>query len=395
MKTIEKYLLLENTYDILSRIPGEQPLFLDIETTGLSPERSHTYLVGCIEPLQRDHWHFRQWLAESPLEERELLRRVSDYVSAYSMLVHFNGDRFDLPYLQQRCEECGIEAPFLQKKSLDLYREFKKCKTLCSLPNGKQKTFEAFLGIDREDQYDGGRLIPVYHEFVKTGDSDLEHLLLIHNEEDVIGMTKLLPMFDYVDLLEGNRRLLSDAPTLLNTPQPPIFYGKGSVSAPADPTAAVSTAAYPAASDPAAASFSELLLSFPLNHCFPTRISFHTEEGWYGILSGDHLSLKIPACAGELRYYLPNPRDYYYLPAEDTVIHKSVGEYVDKAFRKQATAKNCYVKKAGTFFLLPEAIGDPVFYNDDRKTPFREWTGVSAGDRAFWEEYLSGVMKKI
>lgn len=380
MKTIEKDLHLENSYDILSRLPGEQPLFLDIETTGLSPERSHTYLVGCIEPLERDHWHFCQWLSESPLEERELLRRVTDYVSAYSLLIHFNGDRFDLPYLQQRCEECGIETPFLLKKSLDLYREFKKCKTLCSLPNGKQKTFEAFLGIDREDQYDGGRLIPVYHEFVKTGDPELEHLLLIHNEEDVIGMTKLLLMFDYVDLLEGNGRLLSDVPTLLNTSQQPIFCEKKPVSAAADLTAA---------------SFLELLLSFPLNHCFPTRIPFHTEEGWYGILSGDHLRLKIPACAGELRYYLPNPRDYYYLPAEDTVIHKSVGEYVDRAFRKQATARNCYVKKAGIFFLLPEAIGDPVFYPDEKKTPFREWTEESAGDRAFWEEYLRGVINKL
>ena len=162
---------------LFRRIPGPKPIFIDIETTGLSPERARVYLVGCLHPLDDSRFQFLQWLSESPLEERKLLTEVSAYIQDFSPLVHFNGDRFDLPFLQQRADELGIPAAFTGRDSFDIYLRAKKCRTLCALPNCKQKTIEAFLGIHREDQYDGGRLIPVYHEYVKTGDARLEHLL--------------------------------------------------------------------------------------------------------------------------------------------------------------------------------------------------------------------------
>lgn len=156
---------------LFRRIPGPKPIFIDIETTGLSPERARVYLVGCLHPLDDSRFQFLQWLSESPLEERKLLTEVSAYIQDFSPLVHFNGDRFDLPFLQQRADELGIPAAFTGRDSFDIYLRAKKCRTLCALPNCKQKTIEAFLGIHREDQYDGGRLIPVYHEYVKTGDA--------------------------------------------------------------------------------------------------------------------------------------------------------------------------------------------------------------------------------
>ena len=36
---------------LFRRIPGPKPIFIDIETTGLSPERARVYLVGCLHPL--------------------------------------------------------------------------------------------------------------------------------------------------------------------------------------------------------------------------------------------------------------------------------------------------------------------------------------------------------
>ena len=55
---------------------------------------------------------------------------------------------------------------------------------------------------------------------------------------------------------------------------------------------------------------------------------------------------------GELKYFYSNYKDYYYLPMEDTAIHKSVGEYVDRDARTKATARTCYTKKQGLF--LPQ-----------------------------------------
>ena len=42
-------------------------------------------------------------------------------------------------------------------------------------------------------------------------------------------------------------------------------------------------------------------------------------------------------------------KEYFYLPAEDTAVHKSVASYVDKEFRQKATKDTCYIKQNGDF----------------------------------------------
>ena len=44
---------------------------------------------------------------------------------------------------------------------LDIFKELSPIKPLLCLENYKQKSIEAFLGIDREDKYSGGELINV------------------------------------------------------------------------------------------------------------------------------------------------------------------------------------------------------------------------------------------
>ena len=62
--------------------------------------------------------------------------------------------------------------------------------------------------------------------------------------------------------------------------------------------------------------------------------------------------LFLPVYSGELKYFYPNPSDYYYLPLEDCAMHKSVASFVEKEYRKKATAATCYTKKTGTFLPL-------------------------------------------
>lgn len=45
--------------------------------------------------------------------------------------------------------------------------------------------------------------------------------------------------------------------------------------------------------------------------------------------------LRIHLFEGTLKFFFDHPEDYYYLPAEDMAIHKSVATYVDKDFRKR------------------------------------------------------------
>ncbi|RLJ00257.1 MAG: hypothetical protein DRP06_02225, partial [Candidatus Aenigmatarchaeota archaeon] len=63
--------------------------------------------------------------------EREMLERFFKAISKYDILVSYNGDYFDLPYLKSRCEELKLKHPILLSKNranfrnclhLDLYK---------------------------------------------------------------------------------------------------------------------------------------------------------------------------------------------------------------------------------------------------------------------------------
>ena len=86
-------------------------------------------------------------------------------------------------------------------ESVDIYKRIKPWKKHLGLENLKQKTIEGFLSICREDSFDGGQLISVYEDYLKTRDENLLRLLLLHNEEDLKGMPSLLPILFYPDFL--------------------------------------------------------------------------------------------------------------------------------------------------------------------------------------------------
>ena len=74
-------------------------------------------------------------------------------------------------------------------------------------------------------------------------------------------------------------------------------------------------------------------------------------------------ALTLPLFQGELLYFFPDYKNYYYLPLEDQAVHKSVASYVDKKYRRPATAATCYIRKKGVF--LPQLR--PLFAPDYRK----------------------------
>ena len=67
----------------------------------------------------------------------------------------------------------------------------------------KQKDLEAFAGWQREDTLTGRHLIAMFHAYEKTSDPELRRLMLLHNRDDLVGMTRLLPLAAYLMLAEG------------------------------------------------------------------------------------------------------------------------------------------------------------------------------------------------
>ncbi len=358
MLTIKKSLNLPDTYP-LERIGAlEELLFFDIETTGFSGDDSKLYLIGCTY-YQSGGWQLIQWFADTKDSEEELLHAFFRFLKAYKILIHFNGDSFDLPYLLKRCRHLGLSYDFSGVESVDIYRRVKPYRKLLGLESMKQKAIEQFLGVSRKDLYSGGQLIEVYDDYLMTHDPYLYDLLILHNEDDLKGMPQILPILCYPDFLEHDFRF---AGRQLAT-ETNLFGGK----------------------------YQLLKLTCESDYTIPVPFAFETPPVRCEA-EGNRLCLTIELYEGELKHFYSNYKDYYYLIYEDTAVHKSVGEYVDKAARTRATAKNCYTKQRGCFLPQFAPIWEPVMKREPKdKLPYVELGQACLEDPQCFARYLEQI----
>ena len=335
MKHVEKREILNSHSPIIDRIFRQNCIFFDIETTGFSSSNSMIYLIGT---MRREGTTFiiDQFFAESKQDEPLLLNAFLESLENKDTLLSFNGVGFDLPFIKGRCAKYHIEENLKDFHSIDIYKLVTSLKFLLQLPNYKQKSIEAFLGITRDDTFSGGELIEVYEEYIYTKDKKLEHFLLLHNYEDVLGMLELLPVFVYSETLNGAYQI--------------------------DSTDIYSYQSYDGEN------CKELIISLKNEFPVPKPVSYHQGDCYLSM--NDSISkLRIPILEGELKYFYPNYKDYFYLPKEDMVIHKSVASFVDKEFKEKAKACNCYTRKNSCFIPQLQDYFEPVFLTDFKSKP--------------------------
>ncbi len=308
----------------------EDTLFFDIETTGFSPKHSQLYMIGCAT-REANEIIVHQYLAESMEEEPELLVAFSKQLQKHTRVISYNGVGFDIPYLNGKSEQLNQTNLFEKLTILDLYKYVTDMKRFLGLSNYKQKSIENFLGIVRNDQFSGGELINVYKNYVKTKDSSHEQALLLHNYEDVLGMIDLLPILSYALLLQGRYQIQKSEIYDYND-----YHGDAR---------------------------KELVLSLKPDYPYPKTHACHI-NGFHFTFGEKGVKLRIPILISELKFFFPNPKDYYYLPKEDIAVHKSVASYVDRQYRIQAKASNCYTKKNGMFLPQLEELYTPCFRKD-------------------------------
>lgn len=308
--------------------PGNA-LFLDIETTGLSGTRNRLYLIGTAR-IQNGCLVTEQLFAESPKEEPALIAAFDDLVGPYDPIITFNGNRFDLPFLEKCRKRLGIRGQsFSHKQLVDLYRLAHSYRHLFGLENYRQKTLESYLGIQREDSLDSKEMINLYQSYRKQPHEHLLARLLQHNADDLAGMVQLLCIYAYEKFIQGGFTIRKD----VSSPYRKLDGSKGT----------------------------ELSIVLKLEYPLPAAISCKN-DCFYLHAAKESATICIPFFTGILKYFYPNYRDYYYFPDEDTAIHKSVACYADPSHRQKAKAATCYTKKAGIFLPQYEEIVTPAFY---------------------------------
>ena len=228
--------------------------------------------------------------------------------------------------------------------------------------------------MKREDPFSGAELTTLYTAFVgkykmatltrQTEEADaLEAILLLHNKEDI---TVLPAIGAFITTLSS----LASADVTVTSIE-----------------------------------VQETMLQLTLlpNHqtWIPCTLQKQDPAGTYTIvITTEKVYLSIPLYIGELKHFFPNYKEYFYLPLEDTAIHASVATFVEKEYRKKATAATCYVKKQGTFFPCPaqQITTDtkpnmPLFFPEYKsKLPYHLLAKELLTDIPFWNNYSNSIL---
>lgn len=346
-------------YPIERLAPLEQLLFLDIETTGFSAAKSQLYLIGCAF-YSEGNWHIKQWFAQSSEEEPELLKAFFTFAKDFSYLLHYNGNTFDLPYLKQKAALYNFPYSFNDFEGIDIYKRIAPYKNFLKLPNCKLKTVEYFLGIEREDTYTGGELINVYKDYLASHDYNLYHILLLHNADDMKGMLEVLPILSYYDMFNNSLKARKVQANYYND-----IHGIPR---------------------------KELLMKLVFSSSLPVAVTAMA-KGCHFKGEGHEGTLIISIYEEELKYFYANFKDYYYLPIEDTAIHKSIAAFVDKEYREQAIASTCYTRKFSSYLPQWKIMVEPFFKREYKSNElFFELTDDIKKDRQLFSDYASHVL---
>jgi uncharacterized protein len=155
-------------------LPEIVEAYLDIETTGLSPEYGEITVIG-IHVCKGEETTFIQ------LVGRDITRgNMLEALEGVQVLHTYNGSRFDLPFIHRKL---GVNIEDICSHRDLMYDCWKNNL------RGGFKSVERQLGIDRESKgIDGLEAVRLWWKYVDAFDLDALNTLLLYNKEDVLNL---------------------------------------------------------------------------------------------------------------------------------------------------------------------------------------------------------------
>lgn len=186
IKVSSRHLDLKDCFFFSQRLPSaehwraypvfsDSVAFFDIETTGLSPVRDKITVVG-IYNGKESRTYVRGINLEDMVEE----------FSKYSLLISFNGARFDIPFIKSEFPEIGFK-----QLHIDLMYPLRRIGFA-----GGLKNIEKLLGICRSadtDGMDGFDAVRLWRQYEK-GDKEALGLLVKYNREDIVNLKTIIEL---------------------------------------------------------------------------------------------------------------------------------------------------------------------------------------------------------
>ena len=136
----------------------------------------------------------------------------------------------------------------------------------------------------------------------------------------------------------------------------------------------------------------ELVMTISFETPLPVEVSTAVGNCYFKGM-GNEAQIRVPIYEEELKYFYANYKDYYYLPAEDVALHKSVSTFVDPEYRIPATASTCYSRKYSQYLPQWSIVVEPFFKRDYKsKELFFELTEEIKKNRKAFTDYANHML---
>ncbi len=153
--------------------------YIDIETTGLDFSKNKVTVVGIYDGESSSVFVYGDDLNTDNLQKE---------LDKHSILVSFNGKRFDIPFLKQKFPDLTFDHPHI-----DLMYGCRRIGL-----SGGLKNIEKCLNIQRTGDgkdVDGREAVRLWKRFERSNDKEALHRLVEYNKKDI---KNLKPLMEHV-----------------------------------------------------------------------------------------------------------------------------------------------------------------------------------------------------
>lgn len=172
--------------------------YFDIETTGFEKDKDYIILISLGYFNKDGLFNIKQYYAEELIDEVEILYAFAKDLDKFDRWCSYNGVAFDEPFIARRMEKNNISYT-LPIEHIDLYRIIRPYHKQLGLERCNLKTVEKHLGVEREDQIDGGMSVELYYRYLNTKEEELKDILMLHNYEDVLNLPLIFKLIYEVE----------------------------------------------------------------------------------------------------------------------------------------------------------------------------------------------------
>jgi uncharacterized protein YprB with RNaseH-like and TPR domain len=206
MYTKEYSEIIEIDKQIIDRYDMHNIAYFDIETTGFDKDKDYIILISLGYFNDEDRFIIKQYYAETLEDEAAVLHSFGNDLNRFKRWSSYNGMAFDEPFINRRMDKNNLvfSAP---GEHIDLYRLIRPYYRQLGMERCNLKTVEKFLGVEREDQIDGGMSVELYNRYLETKEEELKNIIMLHNYEDVLNLPRI---FQLIYEVENRKELVRE-----------------------------------------------------------------------------------------------------------------------------------------------------------------------------------------